>query len=158
MTTLHIAQINIARVKAPLDDPQMAGFVARLNDINALADHSPGFVWRLQTPEGNATYLRPYDDDRILVNMSVWETIEHLQQYVYHTAHAELLRQRHTWFEKFARAYVVLWWVPAGHRPEMDEAKERLAHLETHGPTLFAFTFRRRFPADEPFNPPKPGS
>ena len=151
MTTLHIAQVNIARVKAPLDDPQMAGFVARLDDINALADRSPGFVWRLQTTEGNATYLRPYDDDRILVNMSVWETIEHLQQYVYHTAHAELLRQRHTWFEKFSGAYVALWWVPAGHRPGMDEAKKRLAYLEIHGPTPFAFAFRSKFPADEAF-------
>ena len=158
MTTLHIAQVNIAQVKAPLDDPQMAGFVERLDDINALADRSAGFVWRLQTPEGNATYLRPYDDGRILVNMSVWETIEHLQQYVYHTAHAELLRQRRTWFEKFAGAYVALWWVPAGHRPGMDEAKERLAHLETHGPTPFAFAFQSRFPAHESFNPQKPGS
>ena len=151
MTNLYIAQVNIARMKAPLDDPLMASFVARLDEINALADQSPGFVWRLQTPAGNATYLRPYDDDRILVNMSVWDTIEHLQEYVYRTAHAELLRQRHAWFEKFGGAYVALWWVPAGHRPGMDEAKKRLAHLETHGPTPFAFTFRRSFPADEAF-------
>jgi uncharacterized protein DUF3291 len=151
MSNLHIAQVNIARMKAPLDDPLMADFVARLDDINALADHSPGFIWRLQTPEGNATYLRPYDDDRILVNMSVWETIEHLQQYVYHKAHAQLLQQRHSWFEKFAGVYVALWWVPAGHRPGMDEAKKRLVHLETHGPAPFAFTFRRSFPADEAF-------
>jgi len=149
MSNLHIAQVNIGRVKAPLEDPLMAGFVARLDEINALADRSPGFVWRLQTSEGNATSLRPYDDDRILVNMSVWETIEHLQEYVYRTAHAELLRERHDWFEKFAGAYAALWWVPAGHRPGMDEAKERLAHLETHGPTPFAFTFRQRFSADD---------
>ena len=126
MTTLHIAQFNIARMKAPLDDALMAGFTARLDEINALADQSPGFVWRLQTPAGNATYLRPYDDDRILVNMSVWETIEHLQQYVYHTAHAELLRQRHAWFEKFAGATVTLWWVPAGHIPTVAEAVETM--------------------------------
>ncbi len=151
MSNLHIAQVNIARMKAPLDDPLMADFVARLDEINALADHSPGFVWRLQTPEGNATYLRPYDDDRILVNMSVWETVEHLQQYVYHTAHARLLQRRHRWFEKFAGVYVALWWAPAGHRPGMDEARKRLAHLETHGPAPFAFTFRSRFPADEAF-------
>ncbi len=151
MTDLHIAQVNIGRVNAPLDDPLMAGFVARLDEINALADRSEGFVWRLQTSEGNATYLRPFDDDRILVNMSVWETIEHLQQYVYRTAHAELLRQRHAWFEKFAGAYVALWWVPAGHRPGVDEARKRLAHLEAQGPTPFAFTFRSSFPADEDF-------
>ncbi len=151
MTNLHIAQVNIARMKAPLDDPLMAGFVARLEDINALADRSPGFVWRLQTPEGNATYLRPYADERILVNLSVWETIEHLQQYVYHSVHAELLRQRHTWFDKFAGAYVALWWLPAGHTPDVDEAQGRLAYLDTHGPTSFAFTFRSRFPPDEAF-------
>lgn len=143
----HIAQVNIGRVRAALDDPLMAGFVARLDEINALADGSPGFVWRLQTSEGNATVLRPYDDDRILINMSVWETIEQLRQYVYHTAHAELLRERAAWFEKFAGTYIALWWVPAGHRPGIDEARERLAHLEAHGPTAFAFTFRTTFPA-----------
>src|SRR5437899_10140145 len=102
MKTLHIAQVNIGRMKAALEDPVMAGFVARLDEINALADRSPGFVWRLQTPAGNATYLRPYDDDRILFNMSVWETVEALKQYVYRSVHAELLRQRQQWFEKFA--------------------------------------------------------
>jgi hypothetical protein len=86
MTALHIAQVNIGRMKAALQDPVMAGFVARLEEINALADRSPGFVWRLQTPEGDATYLRPYDDDRILFNMSVWESVEQLKRYVYYTA------------------------------------------------------------------------
>src|SRR5712692_211537 len=89
---LHIAQVNIARMKGPLEGPVMAGFVARLEEINALADRAPGFVWRLQTPEGDATYLRPYEDDRILINMSVWESVEALKDYVYHTAHKELLR------------------------------------------------------------------
>jgi hypothetical protein len=148
MGTLHIAQVNIGRVLAELDDPSMNGFVSRLDDLNALADGSPGFVWRLQTDAGNATYLRPYDDDRILVNMSVWETIEDLHNYVYRTVHAELLRGRGQWFEKFAGTYLALWWVPAGHRPGMDEAKKRLARLEAEGPTPFAFTFQRRFPAD----------
>ena len=129
----------------------MAGFVARLDDLNALADRSPGFVWRLQTSEGNATYFRPYDDDRILMNMSVWETIEALRHYVYQTVHAELLRQRHEWFEKFVGVYTALWWVPAGHRPGIDEARKRLAHLEKHGPTEFAFTFKRTFQPDEHF-------
>src|SRR6266700_3829587 len=102
----RIAQVNIARMKAEfLDDPLMAGFVTRLDEINALADRSPGFIWRLQTSEGNATYLRPYDDDRILVNMSVWQTIEAVKHYVYRTAHAELLRQRQAWFEKFTGTY-----------------------------------------------------
>ena len=129
----------------------MAGFVARLDEINALADGSPGFVWRFQTSEGNATYIRPYDDDRILFNMSVWETIEALKRYVYRTAHAEVLRERHQWFDKFAGAQVALWWVPAGHTPGIDEAKKRLAYVDTHGPTQFAFTFKTIFQADEEF-------
>ena len=138
----HIAQVNIARMKAPLDSPVMASFVARLAEINALADRSPGFVWRLQTDEGDATYLRPYDDDRILFNLSVWEDVDALKQYVYRTAHAELLRDRRSWFEHFDGAYVALWWVDAGHIPSIEEAKERLAHLEANGPTDFAFTFK----------------
>src|ERR1700682_2002993 len=102
---MHLAQVNIGRMKAPLDSAVMEGFVARLDEINALADGSPGFVWRLQTSEGNATYLRPYDDDRILFNLSVWASIEHLKNYVYKTAHAELIRDRKQWFEKFEAAF-----------------------------------------------------
>jgi Domain of unknown function (DUF3291) len=151
MAQFHIAQINIGRMKAPLDDPIMAGFVARLDEINALADRSPRFVWRLQTSEGNATYLRPYEDDRIIINMSVWETIEAFNAFVYRTAHAELLRQRQDWFEKFSAAYFALWWVPVGHIPGIDEAKKRLAHLDAHGPTEFAFTLKSVFPPDEQF-------
>jgi len=151
MAQYHIAQVNIGRIKGPIDGPVMAGFVARLDEINAIADRSPGFVWRLQTPAGNATYLRPYDDDRILVNMSVWQTADALKHYVYRTVHAELLRQRHEWFETFAGAYVALWWVPAGHLPGVDEAKKRLAYLDKHGPTEFAFTFKKVFPPNEQF-------
>src|SRR5215467_6790885 len=103
MSIYHLAQVNIGRVKAPVDDPLMAGFVARLDEINALADLSPGFIWRLQTSDGNATYFRPYaEDDRILINMSVWESILALRHYVYKTAHSELLRQREAWFERFS--------------------------------------------------------
>jgi hypothetical protein len=147
-TRFHLAQVNIGRMKGPLDGPIMAGFVARLDEINALADGSPGFVWRLQTSEGNATYLRPYDDDRILFNMSVWETIDALRAFVYRSQHVELLRQRHDWFSQFEGAYSAMWWVPAKHRPSVDEAKKRLAHLETHGAAPFAFTFRQTFPPD----------
>jgi hypothetical protein len=151
MTSYHIAQINIGRIKAPLDDAQMAGFVNRLADLNALADCSPGFVWRLQTEAGNATYFRPYEDDRILLNMSVWKTIEELRQYVYGTAHREVLRRRQEWFETFGGVYAALWWVPAGHIPGIDEAKKRLAHLQAHGPTQFAFDFKTVFELDEEF-------
>ena len=151
MTTYHIAQINIARLRAPMDSPQLAGFVARLEEINALADGAPGFVWRLQTPEGDATYLRPFDDDQIIVNMTVWESVEDLKSYVYKSAHAELLRQRREWFEHFQGAYLAMWWVPAGHIPGIDEAKKRLKHLEEHGPSQFAFTFKTVQPPDEGF-------
>jgi hypothetical protein len=145
MTKFHVAQVNIGRIKAPLEDEVMSGFVTRLAEVNALADRSPGFVWRLQTLAGNATYVRPYDDDRILINMSVWETVEALKHYVYRTAHAELLGQRNDWFEKFAGTYAALWWVPIGHVPSVDEAKKRLAYLDKHGPSQFAFTLKTGF-------------
>lgn len=152
MAPYHIAQINIGRVKAPVEDPLMAGFMTRLDDLNALADRSSGFVWRLQTSEGNATYFRPYEhDDRILLNMSVWQTIDALRHYVYKTAHAEMLRHREEWFEKFSGIYLALWWVPVGHHPSIDEAKKRLAYLDRHGPTQFAFTFKTIFQPDEQF-------
>jgi hypothetical protein len=151
MSQYHIAQVNIGIGKGPIDGPVMAGFVNRLAEINALADQAPGFVWRLQTNNGNATYLRPFEDERIMINMSLWESIEALKRYVYHSQHAELLRQRQQWFEQFSGAYAALWWVPAGHIPGMNEAKKRLAHLETHGPTQFAFTFKTVFPPDEEY-------
>lgn len=151
MAEYHIAQVNIGRIKGPLDGPIMGGFVNRLDEINALADASPGFVWRLQTAEGNATYFRPFEDDRMLLNMSVWETIEALQHYVYRTAHAQLLRQRHEWFEKLSSVYAALWWVPADHIPGIDEAKRRLAYLEKNGATQFVFTFKAVFPPDKEF-------
>jgi hypothetical protein len=151
MPLYHIAQVNIGRIRADLNDPIMAGFVNRLEEINALADASPGFVWRLQTNEGNATYFRPFGDERTLLNMSVWRDIESLRHYVYQTAHRELLRQRHAWFEKFEGSFMALWWVPVGHIPGIDEAKRRIAHLDVHGPTQFAFTFNSIFEPDDQF-------
>ena len=151
VTKLHLAQVNIARMRGALEDPVMRGFVARLDEINALADASPGFVWRLQTDAGNATYLRPYDDERIIINMSVWEKVEDLRHYVYRGAHSEVLRQRGGWFEKLETPVVALWWIPAGRIPSVDEATKRLSHLEANGPTPFAFTFRAMFPPDEEY-------
>jgi hypothetical protein len=151
MARYNIAQVNIGRIRAELDDPVMAGFVSRLDDINALADSSTGFVWRLIESQGNATYLRPFDDPWMLLNMSVWESVEDLRQFVFQTAHRELLRQRHSWFEKLTDVYSALWWVPVGHIPSVDEAKRRLACLEAHGPTQFAFTFQSLFQPDEEF-------
>jgi Domain of unknown function (DUF3291) len=146
MTALHIAQLNIGRARGPVDGPIMAEFMALLDPVNAVADASPGFVWRLQTDEGNATALRPYEDDRMIVNMSVWESIEDLAAFVYHSGHVDVMRRRREWFEPM-KPYMVLWWIPAGELPTVEEAKERLAHLRDHGPTPFAFTFNARFPS-----------
>jgi hypothetical protein len=152
MKKYQLAQVNMGRIKAPLDSEVMRGFMSRLDEINALADCSPGFVWRLQTSDGNATYFRPYsEDDTILLNMSVWESVEALKKYVYRTAHAELLGQRHEWFEKFSGVYLAMWWVPSGHIPSIDEAKKRVAHLNAHGPTQFAFNFKTTFEPDDEF-------
>jgi heme-degrading monooxygenase HmoA len=146
---MHLAQVNIGRMRAPLDDPSMHGFVSRLAELNALADGSDGFVWRMQDGAGAGnTYLRPFDDDRIIVNMSVWESIEQLRAYTYSGAHAEVLRQRREWFEKFERVSLALWWIPAGHIPTVDDAKQRLASLDDRGPTPYAFTFAHVFPPD----------
>ena len=151
MARFNIAQVNIGRIRAELDDPMMAGFVSRLGEINALADSSPGFVWRLIESQGNATYLRPFNDPWMLLNMSVWESVEDVRRFVYETSHKGLLRQRHAWFEKLTKVYAALWWVPVGHIPGIKEAKQRLAHLEKHGPMQFAFTFSRLCEPDEEF-------
>jgi len=146
----QLAQINIARMLAPLDDPIMAEFVANLDRINALADAAPGFIWRLQSQAGNATSLRPYDN-MILVNLSVWANPEVLRDYVFRSQHVEIMRQRKQWFDKFEGAYTALWWVPLAHLPTIEEAKERLEHLRVHGESPYAFSFKKLFPspADE---------
>jgi len=151
VTRYNVAQVNIGRIRAELIEPVMAGFVNRLEEVNALADSSPGFVWRLIVNAGNATYLRPFDDPWMLLNMSVWESVEDLRRFVYETSHRELLRQRHAWFEKLTDVYAALWWVPVAHIPSVDEAKQRLAHLGKHGPTQFAFTFKTVVQPDEQF-------
>ena len=151
--SFHIAEVNIARMKGPLDDPVMSEFAAGLDEINALADRSPGFVWRLAAPGGGApaAYLRPYADNRILFNLSVWESIEQLKDYTYRSAHAEVFRKRAAWFDRFEGAQVAMWWVPVGHRPSVDEAKKRLEHLDRHGVSQFAFTFKSVMPPDPQF-------
>lgn len=146
MAPYHLAQLNVARAKAPVDDPIMEGFASRLDEINALAESAPGFVWRLKDDEGDATNIRAFDDALVLVNMSVWESPEHLRSFVYRSDHAGVMRQRRSWFERFDGAYLVLWWVPAGHRPTVEEAKERLLHLQSHGESPRAFSFAKIFP------------
>ncbi len=145
MSSYQLAQLNIAHLAAPLDSPQLADFVANLERINALAERSPGFVWRLQTPAGDATEIEHFGPD-VIVNLSAWESVEALHDFVYRSAHVEIMRRRKEWFHKL-RTYMALWWVPIGHRPSLEEAESRLKHLETHGPTPQAFTFKQAFPA-----------
>jgi Domain of unknown function (DUF3291) len=144
---MQLASLNIGRLLAPLDSPQIAGFVAALEPLNRLADASPGFVWRLQTDAGDATSIRPFDDDLILVNLAVWESLESLRAFVYSSAHVQVLRQRMAWFERLAAAHMVLWWVEPGHIPTVAEAVDRLERLRRDGPTPAAFTFRTPFDA-----------
>jgi len=148
-TTYHLAQLNIGRIRAPVEDPIMDGFMSRLDEINAIADTTPGFVWRLQTEEGNATAIHAFDDPMLLVNMSVWESVEALHAFTYRSDHRELLRGRADWFERFEGSFQVLWWVPAGHIPSVEEAKAKLEQLVASGPTEEAFTFAKRFPAPD---------
>lgn len=146
MPNYHLAQINIARMLAPIDDPIMAEFVAQLAPVNALADASPGFVWRLQTESGDATSIQVYDDNMTIINLTVWESVEALREFVYKGAHHGVLRDRKRWFEKFAGPYYALWWVPAGHTPSPEEAKTRLEHFRQHGDSEYAFSFQQLFP------------
>ncbi|NBW48441.1 MAG: DUF3291 domain-containing protein [Betaproteobacteria bacterium] len=148
MSAFELAQLNIAIMKEPLESPSMADFVASLDRINALAEAAPGFVWRLQTEEGDATAMRPMGEDT-LVNMSVWRDIESLNRYVYGTAHVDIMRRRKEWFERMRDASVVLWWVRQGHRPTVPEAIAKLELLRTRGPSAEAFTFRHAFLAPD---------
>jgi hypothetical protein len=147
-----VAQVNIGRLVAPLDSPRLADFVAGLDPVNAVADAAPGFVWRLQTEDGNATALRAFEDDAegadggILLNMSVWESVEDLAAYVYGNAHLAVLRRRREWFERMKDAYTALWWIPRGHVPTVGEAEDRVKHLRAHGLTPHAFTLKVHFP------------
>ena len=143
----HLAQINIGRLIAPVDDPRVAEFVAGLGPINALADQSPGFVWRLQSDSGNATDIAFNDDPTMLVNMSVWESLETLRNYTYRSEHVEFFRKRASWFQKLDKPHYCLWWVLAGHRPTVTEGRERIEHYQTHGATPFSFWFSQHFPA-----------
>jgi Domain of unknown function (DUF3291) len=150
MPAFHLAQVNVARLVAPLDSPQLAGFVSRLDEVNALAEAAPGFAWRLTDDASNNATAVPFDDDGMfIVNLSVWVSIEALRAFTYSGAHLEVFKQRREWFSRMQDASMVMWWVPAGHVPDVAEARERLAHLRAHGPTAFAFPFGSPFPAPE---------
>jgi heme-degrading monooxygenase HmoA len=152
MSKFELAQLNIAHLKAPIESPLLADFVANLDRINALAEASDGFKWRLMTDDGNATSLRPFGDD-VIVNMSVWRDLEALRNFVYHSAHIEIMKRRREWFAGVSEAYAVLWWVAAGQRPSLSEAAGRLENLRRHGSSPAAFTFGKAFAAPDAARP-----
>ncbi|MEM7501053.1 MAG: DUF3291 domain-containing protein [Pseudomonadota bacterium] len=146
MTYWHIAQLNVATARYDLEDPHMDGFMSQLDDINALADSSSGFVWRLQSESGNATDIQVQDAPRLIVNMSVWESVDALFDFAYRSAHRQVLTRRREWFTRPEGPYQVLWWVSSGHEPTVDEGLERLKRLAEDGPTAHAFSFKSSFP------------
>ncbi len=142
----ELAEINIAKLLAPIDDPRIEGFVDGLDQINVLAESSPGFCWRLQDADGaSATSIRAFDDELVLINMSSWESVDYLKDFVFNTVHREFLRRRREWFGALGELYAAMWWVPAGHRPDEIEGIARLEMLRESGPTPEAFTFKERF-------------
>ena len=145
----QLAQINIGRLVAPIDDPRIAEFVAQLDPINAIADRAPGFVWRLQSESGNATDIAYNEDPSINVNMSVWESLDALREYAYKSDHMKVFRDRAKWFEKMEKPSYCLWWIPLGHIPSVAEGRERLEHYQKNGATLYSFWFSQHFPQPE---------
>ena len=145
------AQINIARLLAPIDDPRVAEFVAQLEPINAVADKAPGFLWRLASESGNATDIAYNHDPLVIVNMSVWELMEALRNFAYQSEHARVFRDRAKWFEKMDHPSYCLWWVPVGHIPTVPEGRDRPEHCQRHGAMPYSFWFAQHFPqpADE---------
>jgi len=143
----HLAQLNIGRMLAPIDHPLVAEFVDLLEPVNAIADDAPGFVWRLQTEAGDATSIHLFDDELLLINYSIWDSVETLKDFVYSGEHRDALRRRSEWFEKLDELHTVLWWVPAGEVPPPEAAVERLTTLRRDGPTPEAFDFKTTFPA-----------
>lgn len=151
MSQYRLAQLNIAKMKEPLESPAMSEFVANLDRINALAEQSPGFVWRLKDETGSAVALRPFGEN-FIVNMSVWVDVVLLSDFAFKSGHVEIMRRRREWFDRMVEAAAVLWWVPKDHRPSPAEAKERLDHLQKFGATPQAFTFKQAFPAPDAHN------
>lgn len=146
----QIAQVNVGIIVDTMDSEAMYGFASRLDEINALADGAPGFVWRLKSSDGNdATSIHVFDDPYLLINMSVWESVDALFEFTYKSAHTELIRQRRDWFHKMSTPFMALWWIPEGHIPNTDEAKAKLEHLKIHGVMPHAFTFKQRYSVEE---------
>ena len=152
--TWHLAQINVGRMVAPQGDPRVQGFFDALDEVNALAEASPGFVWRLVGEGNSATDIQPTIDPLLLMNMSVWEDAESLFGFVYRSSHTPVMSRRRDWFDRFEGAYMALWWIPAGTIPTINDDLSRLWHLDRFGPTPHAFTFKLRFPAPGVGAPP----
>ena len=146
MTDWHIAQMNVATALYPLEDPRIADFIAALDEVNALAERSPGFVWRLKSEQGNATDIKVTDDPKMIVNLTVWASVETLFDFVYKSSHRLVMARRREWFERPVRAYQVMWWIAAGSVPSVEDGLARLAHLDAQGPSPYAFTFKQKFP------------
>jgi len=142
----HLAQVNIGRLVAPHGDPRVQPFFDALDEINALAEATPGFIWRLKGQGNNATDVQPTADPLLIPNMSVWEDAESLFRFVYRSAHTPVMVRRREFFERFEGSYQALWWIEAGHIPTINDALSRLWHLDRFGPTAHAFTFKKRFP------------
>lgn len=143
---MQLAQLNIAEAVATMDDPIMRDFISNTDRINALADKHPGFVWRLKGEYSDDSYsIQAFDNDRMLVNMSVWKDRQSLFDYVYNSGHIEIFKRRKEWFEKMPKMHMVLWYIEDGHIPTLDEGKERLLHLQERGESAYAFTFKSDF-------------
>ncbi|GAA3239750.1 DUF3291 domain-containing protein [Nonomuraea helvata] len=150
LSVMHLAEMNLAHLRAPTDSPELAEFVALLEPINALADEAPGFVWRLKESEDDptATVIHEYGD-HLLINFSVWESLDTLWNYVYRSAHLDVLRRRREWFLRMAEPYMVMWWIPEGHIPTLAEGMRRLERLKAEGPSPEAFTFKDSYDSSE---------
>ncbi len=146
---MHLAQVNIARMLAPIDDPVMSDFVNNLDRINEIAERNKGFVWRLKGDENNAIALRVFADDFLIINMSVWESKDSLFEFTYSSAHVEVLKRKKEWFQKMTDMHMALWFVEIGHEPTPEEAKDRLLYLNEHGETPYAFGFKGAYIADD---------
>jgi hypothetical protein len=146
----QLAQINIAKLIAPITDPLISDFVGQLDMINALAEQSEGFVWRLKDDSNNATNINPFNDRLIIVNISVWESIEDLKNFVYKSHHIKVFADRTKWFEKMQEAHLALWWIEEGKFPSAEEAKEKLLHLRKYGDSVNVFSFKNSI--EKPLN------
>jgi Domain of unknown function (DUF3291) len=146
MRNYQLAQINIGRIRgADMNDPVMKEFVDNLTTVNTIAEASKGFIWRLKDDSDNATSFNPFNDEQIIINMSVWDSIENLEEFMYRTMHADFLRRRREWFHRYGKVYTAMWWIEENKFPTIQEAVDNLAHLEQHGPTEKVFDFKKKF-------------